>query len=528
MKNLYLIGMMGSGKSHWGKTLALDLGRPFLDLDEYLTQKTGLSPAQWLEQGPEPAFRQQEWAALCEVASLRWTVIATGGGTPLSRQARTLMTRTGDILWLDAPEDTLWARSQENGSRRPLARDEVSFKSLYQERRPLYAEMGRRVDTHRPPEEVFNDLRNGQSTLPHAPSAPKLTAPAASGDYPVKQVSSVEHAGLWIRERLCPPFMIVAPALVFSLYGHALVSALGTDEALHCIIPDGEEHKTLGTVERLYHRFLEASLHRSSTVIALGGGVTGDMVGFAAATYLRGLPLVQLPTTLLAQVDSSVGGKVGVNLEAGKNLVGSFYAPRASLQVTSTLHSLPDEVYRQGLAEIVKCALLKGEEHLSWLEANALALSQREPNVLHGAIYAANKLKANIVRSDEYDTGSRHVLNLGHTLAHALETSLGYGNIGHGDAVAYGLQWALCLSPARHLYPRVRKLLLDLGFPPHWPQGDANEILSHLAQDKKRSSQGLTLVLLNDPGMPRLETGITFETMKRAWNEAALAANELD
>jgi len=516
--NLYLIGMMGAGKTYWGQRLAHELRRPFVDLDDYIAQRTGKSPAVWLQESGEASFRQQELAALEEVSRLHHTVVATGGGTPLLPGAARLLKRTGDCLWLDAPPAVLFDRTLSQGVDRPLARDKEAFCRLHRQRRPHYEGLGRRIDTDQPPDKVRDLLLQEREPLASGSPAPQLLAPAATGDYPVQQLNTVEAAGEWLGEKMTPPFMIVAPPLVYTLYGQRLKEVLGDDDIHHCLIPDGEQYKTLETVKQLYESFLDAALHRSATIIALGGGVCGDMTGFAAATFLRGIPLVQLPTTLLAMVDSSVGGKVAVNLPAGKNLVGTFYPPRAALLVIPTLHSLPDDVYRQGLAEIVKCALLSGDDQLRWLESHASALARRDSQILPGAIYAANRLKASVVREDEYDHGGRHVLNLGHTLAHALEKTLDYRGIGHGDAVAYGLQWALALSPARPLLPRIRRLLAALGFGIRLPASlDAGVVLSQLKHDKKRSAEGVKLVLLEEVGVPRLVTGCTHRAMRQAF-----------
>lgn len=516
MNNVYLVGMMGAGKTSAGRRLARRLGLAFLDLDHLVTLETGMEPGRCIRQQGEPAFRAAELRALERVARLRATVVATGGGAVLSQRGRELLCASGQVFWLDAPEEVLWGRVA-GCDQRPLARDRDQFLALYIKRRPLYADTGRRVDAAEPLDAVVGAmLRLLPPPVHQAEPAEPLEVRWSGGAYPVEQLPSVRAAGEWLAARQDGPFMMVAPPVVAALFADELGRGLGSRGAAvaQALVPDGEEHKTLATVEGLYHALAAARLPRGGTVVALGGGVTGDVAGFAAATYLRGTALAQVPTTLLAQVDSSIGGKTGVNLPAGKNLVGAFHQPVASLLVPACLLTLPADEYRQGLAEVVKCALLAGDPFLDWLEWHTADLSARAPAAVARAVYLSCRLKAGLVAADERDHGPRRHLNLGHTLAHALEATSGYGSLGHGDAVALGLVWACLLSAdelgaPEALARRVTVLLRRLGLPLALPAHDPAQVLEYMGQDKKRDQAGLQLVLLEAPGRPVVRSGVS-------------------
>lgn len=275
-------------------------------------------------------------------------------------------------------------------------------------------------------------------------------------------------------------------------------------------IADGEAHKNLATYEQLVDAMLAAGLGRDSQIIALGGGVVGDIAGFVAATYQRGIPFVQVPTTLLAQVDSSVGGKTAVNCRAGKNMIGAFHQPRAVVMDTSTLASLPMRELRAGYAEIVKYGLLGDSDFLRWLEQHGDAVLRLDPEHLTEAIHRSCRAKADIVARDERESGCRALLNLGHTFGHAIEAMLGYGQWLHGEAVALGMLMAADLSQRTgHLdgadVDRVRDLLRAAGLPCRMPSGqNAEKMLGLMRGDKKTRGGKMRLVLFDKLGRARL------------------------
>lgn len=264
-------------------------------------------------------------------------------------------------------------------------------------------------------------------------------------------------------------------------------------------IPDGEEFKTGATLNSVYDRLLEAGLDRRSFIVALGGGVVGDLAGFAAATFLRGIPFVQLPTTLLAQVDSSVGGKTGIDHPLGKNLIGAFYQPHLVLSDVSTLKTLSERHYRAGLAEVIKYGAVLDEELFALLEAKVDGLLKRDPQLLGRVIARCCEIKAWVVEQDEREGGLRAVLNYGHTLGHAFETLSGYRDLVHGEAVAIGMVQAARLSQ-RERYctasdvERITGLIQRVGLPTDAPAVATEDLITSLAKDKKNRSGTLQYV----------------------------------
>ena len=325
--------------------------------------------------------------------------------------------------------------------------------------------------------------------------------------------------------------LVVSNSTVARLYMETVVASLQPLSADNLVLPDGEIHKTLENTARVLTKLAEIKASRDATVIALGGGVIGDLAGFAAACYMRGIAFVQMPTTLLAQVDSSVGGKTGVNLPAGKNLVGAFHQPRAVVIDTDTLATLPDREYRAGLAEVVKYGALGDADFFAWLEQHADALIARDPAAMTHAIATSCAHKAAIVARDEHELGERALLNLGHTFGHALETATGYATLLHGEAVAIGMLLAAQLStqlgraPAAHA-ERLAVLLQRLGLPIHIPAGIAAETLfAHMQLDKKNISGRLRLILWRGIGQAEIVADVASNEVMQTLNSATAAVH---
>jgi 3-dehydroquinate synthase len=294
--------------------------------------------------------------------------------------------------------------------------------------------------------------------------------------------------------------LVVSNTTVAPLYLERVVAGLDGFAHAACVLPDGEAHKTLEHAGEVFAALAALGASRDATVLALGGGVIGDLAGFAAASWMRGIDFVQMPTTLLAMVDSSVGGKTGVNLPAGKNLVGAFHQPRAVVADIATLATLPEREYRAGLAEVVKYGAIGDPAFFAWLEREAAALDARDPRALAKAIAASCRHKAAIVVRDEFEQGERALLNFGHTFGHALETADGYSGLLHGEAVAVGMLLAARLSTALGRAPqadadRLAALLHGLGLPLAPPAHDARELLDLMRLDKKNLAGRLRLVL---------------------------------
>lgn len=306
--------------------------------------------------------------------------------------------------------------------------------------------------------------------------------------------------------------VIVSNTTVAPLYADRLTKFLeaGGKQVELLALPDGEQYKNLETLERIYDFLMEKRADRKTTLVALGGGVVGDITGFAAASFQRGVPFIQVPTTLLAQVDSSVGGKTGINHPRGKNMIGAFYQPRCVLADTDTLDSLPDRELSAGLAEVIKYGLLWDEDFLDWIESNLSALRNRDPAALNEAIRQSCLIKAEIVRQDEREGGIRALLNLGHTFGHAIEAGMGYGNWLHGEAVGAGMSMAADLSCRIGLIDtrareRVDRIVAAAGLPTRAPDEMTPERLRELmSSDKKAENGRLRLVLLGRLGQARL------------------------
>ncbi|MCL4723129.1 MAG: 3-dehydroquinate synthase [Rhodocyclaceae bacterium] len=335
-----------------------------------------------------------------------------------------------------------------------------------------------------------------------------LTVALGARSYPIHiGAGLVARADLLLAHLKAPLAAIVSNETVAPLYLTGLASALRDQgvRVTEILLPDGEEHKNWQTLNRIFDALLENRCERATTIIALGGGVVGDLAGFAAATYQRGVPFIQLPTTLLSQVDSSVGGKTGINHPLGKNMIGAFYQPRLVLADTDTLKTLPERELSAGLAEVIKYGLIRDLAFFEWLEANMEKLRARDPEALTHAIECSCRNKAEVVAEDETETDVRALLNLGHTFGHAIEAGLGYGKWLHGEAVAAGMVMAAELSRrigwlSQADVARTAALLRRAGLPVRGPVLGADRYMALMALDKKVASGKLRLILLEALG----------------------------
>ncbi|HEX9392821.1 MAG TPA: 3-dehydroquinate synthase [Usitatibacteraceae bacterium] len=315
-------------------------------------------------------------------------------------------------------------------------------------------------------------------------------------------------------------------------YGRVLVNRLEAQQilVLPIILPDGEAHKDWNALNQIFDALLQHACDRKTTLIALGGGVIGDITGFAAATYQRGVPFIQIPTTLLAQVDSSVGGKTAINHPRGKNMIGAFYQPQLVLADTDTLKTLPDREFRSGLAEVIKYGLILDAAFFTWLEAHIDALLVRDAAALMMAIRRSCELKAQVVAADERETakdGGRALLNLGHTFGHAIETALGYGTWLHGEAVACGMMLAAKLSCelgqlGKDELIRSMRLLERAGLPTALPEVTPEQMLEHMIRDKKNEGGTIKLILLKAIGEAYVDANVSTARIKDFLQQASI------
>ncbi len=421
-RHIFLYGPPGSGKSALGRALAEALALPFTDLDAEVERRAGTTIPQIFAARGERAFRQLEREALHAVCRLPGErVVALGGGALLDERSRALAERRGTVLLLHAPPETLAARLQADETPRPLAAEGHLYR-LLAARRAHYAAFPRRLESAAPlPELVWR----AQIAL----GAFRVEGMGRGYDVRV-QPGGLETLGERLRSRgLDGPVALVTDENVAALHApRALESLRRAGYAAEAVVlPAGEAHKTLESVSRLWAAFLELGLERGSTVAALGGGVVSDLAGFAAAAYLRGIPWAALPTSLLGMADASLGGKTGADLPQGKNLVGAFHAPRLVLADPQTLATLPEDEFRNGMAEVIKHGVI-GDPGLF-----AAARRGEQPDAAR-----AMAVKIRIIRQDPYEGGRRAALNFGHTIGHALEQASGY-RLRHGEAVAIGM-----------------------------------------------------------------------------------------
>jgi shikimate kinase/3-dehydroquinate synthase len=502
------IGFMGAGKSTAARAAAHALGADWADSDEVLEQRLGRPIAQLFEQDGEAAFRREEEQAVLELLGDRSParVVSLGGGAVLSERAREALGRH-TVVWVDVDAPTAWARVQ--GSDRPLARVRERFEALHFEREPLYAQL---ADVTLPASRSTG-APEALAAYASAPAGTKLLwAASASGDYPVYVAN-----GLITEERFWPgrvggPRFPPPPGPPPRLYGELLEPLSG-----RVAIMPGEQSKTVAHAEIVWTELVRAGMTRADVVVALGGGVVGDLAGFCAATFQRGVRWVGVPTSLVAQVDSAYGGKTGVDLPEAKNYVGAYHQPSAVLVDPFLLATLPDQELASGYAEVVKTALIAGGRLWEQIRAGADP-ADRE------IIAACALTKLRVVGADERDGGLRQVLNLGHTVGHAIETVTGYGAYRHGEAVALGLLAALRLSGLEELRDEVRELLAARRLPTRLTGADPEEVVLATARDKKRlAERPVPFVLLDGPGSPRPGCEIDAGALRAAVQELAAA-----
>ncbi len=518
---IFLSGPMGSGKSTVARVLAARLGVRHVDLDAVIADTAGMSIEAIFRARGEAEFRTLERDALSRVLDTPAdVVVALGGGTVTDDDARRALLGVGVLITLSAPVEELTARVAAETGRPLLAGRDARrvLEDLLARRGDAYAECHAEVETRgRSPEQVADAVLEVVRRAP-------IPVPLGKRTYRV-------DAGAGVRHRLAEEAakagegraaLIATDDHVCDLWARPLSAELSA-AGFRCVevaLAPGEEHKTIGSVERLWDAALEGGLDRDSLVVGIGGGVVGDLAGFAASTLLRGVSLGQVPTTLLAMVDSAVGGKTGFDRPQGKNLVGTFHQPRFVLCDVDVLGTLPDAERRAGLAEVVKSAWLDSEEAVTALERDAAALRSGEPEATVRAVRMAVSLKARIVTADEREAGPRRLLNLGHTVGHAIEAAAGYRGIRHGEAVALGMVAAFRVADRMGrktgaAADRMRRLLEALGLPTDpGPRLDARAA-TFLASDKKRSAERVRFVVPGDPGCTEV-VPITLDDL-RAW-----------
>jgi len=535
--NLFLVGLMGAGKTTIGRQLARRLGMRFVDSDHEIEARTGATIPWIFEIEGEASFRRREADMIRTLTAQQGLVLATGGGAVLNPASRALLAERGTVIYLRAAIGSILQRTSHDKNRPLLqtADPRAKLEQLLAERDPLYREIADLViDTGRPNvqsmvQTILDQLAAGEAAhvasraqrLASDPmNATNQAAPTilnvelGERSYPISIGRGLlDDAALLGRHIDGGKAAIVTNTTVAPLYLGKVAGALraGGHDVVEIVLPDGEEHKHWASLNLVFDALLANKCDRKTTVVALGGGVIGDLAGFAASSYMRGVPFVQVPTTLLSQVDSSVGGKTGINHPLGKNMIGAFYQPRAVIADTATLDSLPPRELAAGLAEVIKHGAILDAAYFDWIEANIGKLVAREPEAMAYAIARSCEIKAEVVRKDEREGGLRAVLNFGHTFGHAIEAGLGFGTWLHGEAVGCGMVMAADLSARLGLVgaatvERVRALVAAAGLPVAAPDLGLERWIELMAVDKKNEGGEIKFILLKPLGSPAITT----------------------
>ena len=525
--NIFLVGLMGSGKTTVGRALARKLNKRFIDSDHEIEARTGVSIPVIFEIEGEVSFRQREADVIRDLTALSDIVLATGGGAILNPDSLRYLHERGTVIYLRAGINSILQRTR-NDKNRPLLRTADPRKKLEEleaQRHPLYQQAAHLViETGRPNvqhlvQSILDKLPKSSTKVDFQPyqtdmqsvkngTLQTLNLDLGERSYSISIGQQLLEDSLLIAEKIRGKHVvIVTNTVVAPLYLARLEAQFKSlDKTCSAVIlPDGEAYKNWDHLNLIFDHLLRHKCDRKTTLIALGGGVIGDMTGFAAATYMRGVPFVQIPTTLLSQVDSSVGGKTGINHPLGKNMIGAFYQPQAVIADTSTLNSLPDKELSAGLAEVIKHGAIIDAGFFTWLEQNMTRLRAKEPDALAYVIARSCEIKADVVQQDEREGGLRAILNFGHTFGHAIEAGLGFGTWLHGEAVGCGMVMAAELSfRLGHIdyvsKTRIKQLVENAGLPVVAPDLGEQRWLELMEIDKKNEGGQIKFILLKPLG----------------------------
>ena len=520
---IVLTGFMGTGKTSVGKELGRKLGYRFIDTDELIEEREGKPVSLIFKEKGEDYFRKVEQAAVKEVSQISNVVIATGGGVIKSRKNLENLGRRGIIIWLKADPGIILKRVMTEGGKRPLLDVEEpinEINNMLTERLPLYQQADTAVDTNYiTPRETAQEIMeklglDGQS----------VTVDLKERSYDIVIGSRLlQRLGLRLKEFRPSRVAVISNKTIFPLYRDTLLESLREYNIVPEIflIPDGEEYKDFLWTYYLHGELLKAKFDRNSLLIALGGGVIGDITGFIASTYMRGIRYIQVPTTLLAQVDSSVGGKTGVNHPLGKNMIGSFYQPSLVVIDIDTLKTLPRREFHAGMAEVIKYGVIADKEFFDFLKTDREAITSLGESIIN-VIKRSCEIKAGVVSEDEKEAGLRAILNFGHTIGHAIETVTGYRRFIHGEAVSMGMCAAAELAVRMKIFQRddaekIKELVEMYNLPADIPD-DLNvaDMINAMEIDKKIQAGKLRFILPESIGKVRIEEDVDRELIKEA------------
>jgi shikimate kinase/3-dehydroquinate synthase len=558
--NIFLVGLMGAGKTTVGRALAKRLNKRFIDSDQEIEARTGASIPLIFEIEGEQSFRQREAEVINDLTAQDDVVLATGGGAILNPASRAYLKSRGTVIYLRASVGSILQRTSHDKNRPLLqtADPRKTIEELSRIREPLYAEVAHIViDTGRPNvqfllQSIMTQLEKIQSQTKYPSLLPNQSRFDSNSSMPTSQVTPI-ILNVDLGERSYPITIgqsllddkellaaqipgervaIVTNNVVAPLYLARLTQTLkdAGKRVTQIVLPDGEEEKTVASLMKVFDVLLAEKCDRKTTLIALGGGVIGDLTGLAAATYMRGVPFIQVPTTLLSQVDSSVGGKTGVNHPLGKNMIGAFYQPQAVIADIATLNTLPPRELSAGLSEVIKHGAIIDAEFFDWIEANIDCLVRKDSVALAYAIQRSCEIKADVVRQDEREGGLRAILNFGHTFGHAIESGMGYGVWLHGEAVGCGMVMAADLS-FRLGYidmtekSRIESLVRAAGLPTAAPDLGIERWLELMEVDKKNEGGQIKFILLKPLGKSIITT-VPYDVLVQTLN--ACVSEQID
>jgi 3-dehydroquinate synthase len=550
MQRIFLTGLAGAGKSTVGRLIATLLNWDFIDTDALLAAQAGRPIGQVLTDYGEARFREAESEVLRSLSSQERVVVATGGGMVISPANRAFMREQGLIVYLQTPVATAWQRVQEHLSAsgeqvtRPLIAGTNGLQRLQElltTRQSWYEEAEVQIATEQTDPEVLarqvlvNALAHGY--ILNANSARiscNLRLTSARSQAIIEWGSLGQLPAALQVQGIQGRVFVVTDSAVGALYAEtmcALLSKAGLQPLLFTV-PAGEASKSFACFQSIIDWLVQQHAERQEPLLALGGGVVGDLVGFVASAYTRGVPLIQIPTTLLAQVDSAIGGKTGINHPQGKNLIGAYYQPGLIFVDPAVLLTLPERAYREGWAEIVKYGIIADEELFTMLEERLPNLQRREADLLTQVVARCIRIKMDVVQGDERDGGLRNLLNYGHTFGHALEATTDYGTWLHGEAVSIGMEVAGRIAVARGLIGetdlvRQRRLLRAIGLPLACPGVDGEAILEAMRHDKKVQAGRTRWILPTRIGHAQIYKDVPLEDVKAAIEAVCRPQGEL-
>jgi 3-dehydroquinate synthase len=545
---IYLTGFMGSGKTTVGKILAKKLGFDFIDTDELIVKKAKKSIPRIFKEDGEKKFRKTETQIVKSIGAIRRlpinnTVVSLGGGAILEEENLEIILKSGRLVHLHISPEEVWKRLK-NDKRRPLLtskKKKLSKRNLLRrinwliEIRKRYYEYSEFSinTTGKSPEKIADEITEKIFKIETVKVSPK------NKTYPVYLGAGIlEGFGeIYFKNKLGKKCVVITNKIVDKLHGKVLYKSLENNSINYekIIIQDGEKYKNIETANKIYTQMLKLKCDRNTTVLAFGGGVIEDLAGFIASTFMRGVPLVHIPTTLLAQVDSSIGGKVGVNHKLAKNIIGAFYQPEFVFIDTELLRTLPKREFINGLGEVIKYGIIKDKKFFEFIENNLYELLNLNSKILKPIIKKCCEIKAEIVRKDEKEAKLRMILNFGHTVGHALETITNYNKYKHGEAVMFGMITAGKIAVKLGYldlkeFERIEKLIKRINPIVDIIQKSSlhtktqiNKLLKTIALDKKVKNGKIRFILPLKIGEVRIFDNINFRKIFSVINKLTIS-----